>query len=291
MADDVSSGDSGGVGEAIGGGSDAAGVGVGAGGAGAACGAVVAVVAVVAWLRQPRRAETKRIGIESRIGGRYHAERRSLRFVKMPDFRSLTMDVRPIFGHAGSVTTSAKERPKRLLAQPRITAWPGRLLVRFGSSTAEIRHEPGNIYRWAVGDHTGEALTFDVAFLRAWGVAARGELPPPVVEPELAAIVDKVKDDAAWTADCLRDLLRKRTGFSWSVRRGRGRAADRIYVKPPRRRLLASGSMRGEDAAFLAAIFGSANLHHGVTVPPTRHARAAALWSVAGCPGEKQAAQ
>ena len=178
-----------------------------------------------------------------------------------------------------------------ILARPRVKACPGsrQWRVQFGSLTAKITQIddlPGQPrFGWLVEVKagvkfiSGDALRWDTAFLAAWSSAARYDLPQAVgvTEPELRRLVERAEADPA---QVLREVLHLRTGFRWSVRRGRGKQRDEIHIKARSGRLHGN-AMTPHDAALLAALLDRkfVNPHHGATV---RSDRRTAICSILG---------
>jgi hypothetical protein len=102
-------------------------------------------------------------------------------------------------------------------------------------------------------------------------------------ELEIARAARASEDDTAAAIDVIRDLLHRRTGKRWSVRRGRGADYDVITIRslPKRER---DGVMPWADCIELAAVTQTSVVvpSSGVRVPRTIGHRAAIVRALAG---------
>ncbi len=175
------------------------------------------------------------------------------------------------------------------IREPARRGLPGRWEVRFGAGEATIVFDPSaRIYEWtarsASGESFGESAYWGLAMLAAWSATAVHELPPRIKmeADELEGLIERARSTVGAVA-ILRHLLERRTGFRWSVRRGKGKWQEHIYIKAANPRLLGT-SMTGHDAALLGALLGrtAVNLHHGATIAPSLGGPAAAVRAISG---------
>lgn len=191
------------------------------------------------------------------------------------------------------MTAVNRIKPVRL-PKPRVTplqrtapAWD----VDFGDGVTGCVFWAGpDCYRWQVARPdgrfpSGKATTDAHAFRWAWQAAARAVGLPAVADltsDGCKALAERAMTSANEAAKVLRGLLRRRTGFAWSVTVDRGSSRGRITIHAaPERRV--DGSMTPHDAAVLAAVLdGDVNWHNGVSVDRTRTARREYVYKVAG---------
>lgn len=203
--------------------------------------------------------------------------------------------------------TAAQKLPKpRLRVSTDARSWTidytGGALARFRRCPNDPGCYPPTIVSWN--------LTYDGAVVASsWSptpdlaaavvrcrVAADRFRPDPVEQAHdfevrrLAEDAERApKRDAA---KIFRELLRRRTGMSWSVRCSR--ASARIYICAPPKRC--NGDvMTSHDVALLAAVIGTGELvpNRGITIGQERGDRAAAVYRIAGVkrPGEVEVAE
>lgn len=190
------------------------------------------------------------------------------------------------------------------LPKPIVRATSGSLsegpwTIEFGSGiTARVRINredrsiyPSKRYDWklrGVGMSAhGHCFSWSSTYLQLWCRASKAR-PLPGLELstfELRRQVERVeRGDAKETVSVLRELLRRRTGFAWSVRRGRGSSSEFVTVAAvPSRRV--RGAMTPHDAALLAGVLGEDLVNpRGVRVEPDGAARASVVRAIAGSP-------
>jgi len=177
------------------------------------------------------------------------------------------------------------------LAKPHVVATAGRWDIRFGAGRARIDFdEQESLYRWTAtteaGESFGESFHWDLAMLAAWSATAIFELPAQV-ELEAGELEDLIARARATVDDgvgIIRAALERRTGFRWSVRRGKGSRREAIYIKAASSRLVGT-AMTGHDSALLGALLGlrsAINRFHGATIEARMGARADAVRSITG---------
>jgi hypothetical protein len=128
----------------------------------------------------------------------------------------------------------------------------------------------------------GERASFAEAFVSAW-ISVAVAPPALYLEPaEVEALANECeRGDAGDTAKVLRELLRQRTGLSWSCRAGRHRERFCVLISAPKARLV-DGALSVQDRVMLSSIFGCRTSRDGITIEPHRGCRAYAVWRAAG---------
>lgn len=117
------------------------------------------------------------------------------------------------------------------------------------------------VYCWSLNapDITaqGHGVSQRLVLLEICCLVAKHRAPAGLglLDLDLRRLVRRAESTAADACSVLRTLLLRRTGLAWSVRRGRGKRAEEITVKAPRKRYR-SGAMTFADAALLAAVTG-----------------------------------
>jgi hypothetical protein len=158
-------------------------------------------------------------------------------------------------------------------------------VIRQGWDMARGEWEPN--YHWSAsvpGKHfdQGERASAAEAFVSAWISVA---VAPPglyLEQAEVEQLADECeRGDAGDTAKILRELLRQRTGLTWSCRVGRNRERFCVRICAPASRLVAD-AMTAADRVLLASIFGARTPRDGLLVEPHRGCRADAVWLASG---------
>jgi hypothetical protein len=169
--------------------------------------------------------------------------------------------------------------PKPTITPTSATSWSIDFHNGATGTMTRVPESPRDRWDWTVAFSDGRTFSSHaygdrLAFECAWCQAAQVSAPPDLglTEFEVRRLVQIAKEQrkaTAW-AKALRNVLKRRTGRSWSVRVGTGTSGEWLYISaPPKRRV--GGDMSAHDTALLAATLGREHVsNRGVSVSPDR---------------------
>lgn len=195
-----------------------------------------------------------------------------------------------------TIEPAANSRPatKRApveLPKPRVrpegdAAWS----IDFGNGvTARLERDPEKWpeFTWRITSEgryeSGGGTTLDHAFVGAWSVAAVAPEPVALSRDQVAELARQAEGGARQATKILRELLKMRTGFAWSVTVGRGTAYSWITISSVSKRADKWRGLSHHDQALLSAILGW-RVQGSESIRPGLGVRASYVWRIAGYP-------
>jgi hypothetical protein len=204
------------------------------------------------------------------------------------DLRAATwLSEHGLAGSTGSSFYPIGPMPAGGPVKPRVRALDGDLdggpwEVDFGTAVGVVALTDLGAVVWTlrVGEgqvDAGHCSTLRYALLELSCAHARLHAPPSFAAPPVPSPTRRM---SRRSSNSFRQLLRDRTGITWSVRRSRRNRDTLIISSVPSRRV--DGGMSVQDAALLAAVTGRRVVtpHSGVEVEP--HQRESIISAIAG---------